>query len=460
MSFATRQNSLISRMNFNIDFDIIFLLENYIEFKSKIKEITCPQNEIGVLLNTIIVRYDIFDEVEEKKYLINNLKNYFEFIKIINDNKNDINFMILNNEYYSEEDILNKINDKAVFGKEIKEFLKINDFPLNNYILEKVNNNEDDIDEYYDKIYILKKKNINNFSIKNSFNLLSNDIIENNINNNINNSIHNSINNINNSIYNMNNSINNISNNMNNNLNNKNIINDEDDNNNDKKIKEFEIKFIELEKKFKEMEKIMEQKTKDNFELNENLNYKNNIINSLIYKNVEKFYIKNKLNKNINQIPININKEFLEIPFERHVCIYCPAKNKYLEMKNNQEVIESSIKSPWDITILFSKNIIIFYSKGYYLIENNGYIKGDTYKQIWNFEIVDNDNFYFICKKDNTILSLNGSINITNNKPGPFEKFKLIEISKDNNNHSYSGSNLSEKIDIKQSNIFSISSND
>ena len=460
MSFATRQNSLISRMNFNIDFDIIFLLENYIEFESKIKEITWPQNEISVLLNTIIVRYDIFDEVEEKKYLINNLKNYFEFIKIINDNKNEINFMILNNEYYSEEDILNKINDKAVFGKEIKEFLKINDFPLNNYILEKVNNNEDDIYEYYDKIYILKKKNINNFSIKNSFNLLSNDIIENNINNNIKNSIHNSINNINNSIYNMNNSINNISNNMNNNLNNKNIINDEDDNNNDKKIKELEIKFKELEKKFKEMEKIMEQKTKDNFELKENLNNKNNIINSLIYKNVEKFYIKNKLNKNINQIPININKEFLEIPFERHVCIYCPAKNKYLEMKNNQEVIESSIKSPWDITILFSKNTIIFYSKGYYLIENNGYIKGDTYKQIWNFEIVDNNNFYFICKKDNNILSLNGSINITNNKPGPFEKFKLIEISKDNNNHSYSGSDLSEKIDIKQSNIFSLSSND
>ena len=127
MSFVTRQNSLISRMNFNIDFDIIFSLENYIEFKSKIKEITWPQNEIGVLLNTIIVRYDIFDEVEEKKYLINNLKNYFEFIKIIYDNKNDINFMILNNEYYSEEDILNKINDKAVFGKEIKEFLKINE---------------------------------------------------------------------------------------------------------------------------------------------------------------------------------------------------------------------------------------------------------------------------------------------------------------------------------------------
>jgi len=457
MSFVTRQNSLISRMNFNIDFDIIFLLENYIEFESKIKEITWPQNEISVLLNTIIVRYDIFDEVEEKKYLINNLKNYFEFIKIIYDNKNDINFMILNNEYYSEEDILNKINDKAVFGKEIKEFLKINDFPLNNYILEKVNNNEDDIDEYYDKIYILKKKNINNFSINNSFNLLSNDIIENNINNNINNNIHNSINNINNSINNINNNINFISNNMNNNnINNENKINDD----NSKKIKELEIKVKELEKKLKEMEKIMEQKTKDNFELKENLNNKNNIINSLIYKNVEKFYIKNKLNKNINQIPININKEFLEIPFERHVCIYCPAKNKYLEMKNNQEVIESSIKSPWDITILFSKNTIIFYSKGYYLIENNGYIKGGTYKQIWNFEIVDNDNFYFICKKDNNILSLNGSINIINNNPGPFEKFKLIEISKDNNNHSYSGSDLSEKIDIKQSNIFSLSSND
>ena len=238
MSFATRQISLISRMNFNIDFDIIFLLENYIEFESKIKEITWPQNEISVLLNTIIVRYDIFDEVKEKKYLINNLKNYFEFIKIINDNKNDINFMILNNEYYSEEDILNKINDKAVFGKEIKKILKINDFPLNNYILEKVNNNEDDIDEYYDKIYILKKKNIKNFSIKNSFNLLSNDNIEYNINNIINNNIHNSIHNINNSIYNIDNSINNITNNMNNHINNENIIIDEDDNNNDKKIKE------------------------------------------------------------------------------------------------------------------------------------------------------------------------------------------------------------------------------
>ena len=211
------------------------------------------------------------------------------------------------------------------------------------------------------------------------------------------------------------------------------------------KVYATEQQSTEIEQGTEEGAEEAEENTTENLILKKKLNNMNKIFNSLIYKNVEDFYIKNKLKKYNSPFTININKEFLEFTFERHVYIYCPAKKTYLEMKNNKEVKESSIGSPWDIEITFSKKTIIFNSNGYYLIENNGDIKGDKYKEIWNFDITKDNNFYFICKKNNNILSFDGQINISKNKPGFYEKFIFFEIS-ENNNHSHSESNLSEKM--------------
>ena len=340
-----KQKSLFSRMNFNTDFDNIFLLENYHDFESIIKEIPWSQNDINTFFNTIIVQYEFLGKLEEKKCLINSLKNYFDFIKIIYKENNNINFLILNNNYYSGENIINKINDKAVLGKEIKTYLNINEFPLDNYILEEINKKDDEY-EYYDKIFILKEKNLTNdkFNILENINNINN---ENNKNNDIN-KINFEINNIN--YLNDNYKKNNIIYNNTNNENNKNNKNNKDNNINNNNFKINNINDLSDNNKKSDIS--------DNNINNEN--NKNNKNNNLINNNFKINNI-NNLNNN-NKADITDKKKNNEINNIKHF-----NKNKnnnnVININNNiNEINDNQIKN--DI-----KNLQYF---NYYNNENDG----------------------------------------------------------------------------------------
>lgn len=162
--------SILSRMDINDDCETLILLEESGNFDmSIVKDIFCSQNENNSFLNILNIKYESLTGIEEEKSTINNLKKYFDFIKIknINDNKkNEINFLILKNKNPSPDDILQTINEKAIFGNKIKKILNLNEFPIDNYILEEVQN--DDIYSYYDQVYSLKKgkkEAINNVNI-------------------------------------------------------------------------------------------------------------------------------------------------------------------------------------------------------------------------------------------------------------------------------------------------------
>ena len=162
--------SILSRMDINDDCETLILLEESGNFDmSIIKDIFCSQNENNSFLNILNIKYESLTGIEEEKSTINNLKKYFDFIKIknINDNKkNEINFLILKNKNPSPDDILQTINEKAIFGNKIKKILNLNEFPIDNYILEEVQN--DDIYSYYDQVYSLKKgkkEALNNINI-------------------------------------------------------------------------------------------------------------------------------------------------------------------------------------------------------------------------------------------------------------------------------------------------------
>ena len=133
------RRSIISRMNFNEDSVTIFLLEdNGIFDISNINVSSRIGNEFNYFFNKINVKYENLFEVEEGEYLIKDLNKYYDFIKVIynyENKKNEIYFLILKNKNYSDDNILQKINDKAIFGNEIKEILKIDSFPINDYYL-------------------------------------------------------------------------------------------------------------------------------------------------------------------------------------------------------------------------------------------------------------------------------------------------------------------------------------
>ena len=173
------RRSIISRMNFNEDSVTIFLLEdNGIFDISNINVSSRVGNEFNYFFNKINVKYENLFEVEEGEYLIKDLNKYYDFIKVIynyENKKNEIYFLILKNKNYSDDNILQKINDKAIFGNEIKEILKIDSFPIYDYYLEEQQYDEDDKDQYikFDKIYILKKL-INKNKIKSILNISNN----------------------------------------------------------------------------------------------------------------------------------------------------------------------------------------------------------------------------------------------------------------------------------------------
>ena len=158
----------INRMNSSQDKETIYLLEDCDEIcKSKIKEAEVIPNSKNIFLNRITVEcFDYMNGSEEKEFFIDDLKSIFYFVKIFNScnmEGNEMNFLVLKEELYNslnlindeENEILKKINNKACLGNKIKKILNIDEFPLENYTLEK---KEVKVD-FYDKIYCLKKKN-------------------------------------------------------------------------------------------------------------------------------------------------------------------------------------------------------------------------------------------------------------------------------------------------------------
>ena len=115
----------------------------------------------------------------------------------------------------------------------------------------------------------------------------------------------------------------------------------------------------------------------------------------------------------------------------RHVYIYSESKEKYLIMENNGKVIISEEKCPWDV-ILYENEITLFSNEFYLDIDSDKEtVIGYSYMKRWDFEINENNNYYFINKEKekNNILSIQDEeIKVNMNKVGKTELFKLIDI--------------------------------
>ena len=170
------------RMNSSQDKEKIYLLEDCEDFcKSEIKEAEIIPNSKNIFQSWITVEcFDYMNGAEEKKYFIQDLKNLFYLVKIINTNtveENEINFLVSKENQFlpnEETEILNKINNKACFGNKIKKILNVDEFPLENYYLKK----EKAKINIYDKIYslekILKNNSFNIFPKNDQYNELIN----------------------------------------------------------------------------------------------------------------------------------------------------------------------------------------------------------------------------------------------------------------------------------------------
>ena len=160
------RKSILSRMDFNSDTEKIILLDEIIKFDvSFIREILSmnisnPRCNVLSFLK-IKLLYEYLFEKNEKTCGILNLKKNFDFIKILNKKDNNIagemNFLVLKNKIYTKESILDQINDKPIFGNDIKNNLDIDEYPIDKkkYTLIEVNNNEKEKYIFYDKVYAL-----------------------------------------------------------------------------------------------------------------------------------------------------------------------------------------------------------------------------------------------------------------------------------------------------------------
>ena len=160
------RKSILSRMDFNSDTEKIILLDDIIKFDvSFIREILSmnisnPRCNVLSFLK-IKLLYEYLFKKNEKTCGILNLKKNFDFIKILNKKDNNIagemNFLVLKNKIYTKESILDQINDKPIFGNDIKNNLDIDEYPIDKkkFTLIEVNNNEKEKYIFYDKVYAL-----------------------------------------------------------------------------------------------------------------------------------------------------------------------------------------------------------------------------------------------------------------------------------------------------------------
>ena len=100
-------------------------------------------------------------------------------------------------------------------------------------------------------------------------------------------------------------------------------------------------------------------------------------------------------------------------------------------MENNGKVIISEEKCPWDV-ILYENEITLFSNEFYLDIDSDKEtVIGYSYMKRWDFEINENNDYYFINKEKekNNILSIQDEeIKVNMNKVGKTELFKLIDI--------------------------------
>ena len=326
----------------------------------------------------------------------NELKNIYSFIKIYSNQTNYINILINNNnkEYNNPNNIIKKINENYHLKSAIKINLKINEFPLKNYMLIP----KEQIFFDFDKVFILTPiQNINNNINKNILNN-NNQNIQNKISSNFNMPLYFNNNNKNNN-YNI---INHINNNTLNNNNCyvvkieelENLLNKEKNKNKElnSKINELEISLNEkikennnLNKRIIQLEELLKIKEKEIGKLNE---FNNNFISA---DQKEWFKIINK-----NKILIEeLKSKLARYPFE------------LLPGEKMMSVIFNSTKQDINYSVI-CKNTDLFVN-----IELKLYKEYPQYKENENFFTVGGNkiNKYINLEqnkiKDNDIILLN-----------------------------------------------------
>ena len=144
----------------------------------------------------IRVSFPFKSKVKEIIMFKQDLEKIYSFIKLIYTNKYMI-LLVHTKSEYEPDDILKRINSIPFFKSAIKFKLKINEFPLINFILEE--QKESDPNNQYAKIYVLKHNQLNHQNNTTYFNNKKINIVQKsshlkikrspNISNNINNNI-------------------------------------------------------------------------------------------------------------------------------------------------------------------------------------------------------------------------------------------------------------------------------
>ena len=153
----------------------------------------------------------------------------------------------------------------------------------------------------------------------------------------------------------------------------------------------------------------------------------------------------------------------LKVPNTKYK-IYCETIDKYVHMngEGNIEFVNDNDDCSWDI--IFLDNTVTFYSKGFYLKDEDGNIKGDIYTFVWNYEKI-NDLYHFINPYNNKILFIdNNKLNTCNSNHSENINFQLISLEFNRIIPDYlreSVSDLSNKINnISDSKSLNCSKND
>ena len=117
----------------------------------------------------------------------------------------------------------------------------------------------------------------------------------------------------------------------------------------------------------------------------------------------------------------------LKVPNTKYK-IYCETIDKYVHMngEGNIEFVNDNDDCSWDI--IFLDNTVTFYSKGFYLKDEDGNIKGDIYTFVWNYEKI-NDLYHFINPYNNKILFIdNNKLKTCNSSQSENIDFQLIGL--------------------------------
>ena len=134
-------------------------------------------NSTAIGLSTIRVNFMIKDKIKEIPLEKPYLKRICDFIKIYSSNDHFIRIIAFReeNDYYNEngkKKLLDKMNSIKNFRGAILINLKINEFPLKNYILQNRGKNPEDYD--FDQVFFLKK--INNEFSNDNLNMQTKDV--------------------------------------------------------------------------------------------------------------------------------------------------------------------------------------------------------------------------------------------------------------------------------------------